>query len=99
MFYRKAFMGSFLHTAGAAMGAVMAGIVSYNSPRFMSGARDLTIAPRSPPKKAKSRGVNTRRGWRDFAYEVNRDPNSREATRRRRQIAAGSLRVENGLVP
>lgn len=88
---------------GAAVGAILSGVLSSGGNALHFNGPPSSV-PR--PKKAKRpanwarRGhADVHRGWRPFAFEVNRDPNSREATRRRRQIEAGSLRVENGLVP
>lgn len=86
---------------GAAVGAILSGVLSF-------GPHNLHFngAPAIPKKNGKrpagwtKRGsASVHRGWRAFAFEVNTDPRSREAQRRQRQIAAGSLRVENGLVP
>ncbi len=88
-----------IHIAGAAIGAMLAGIVSRQSPALMFGASDLGGMSKPAPRPRKRRPGRVHRGWTPSYFEVNRDPACREATRRRRQIAAGSLRVENGLVP
>lgn len=79
---------------GAAVGSILAGVLSHGSHALHF------MGPTEKPKPRKRPANHRKFRRRDtFCYEANTDPNSREAQRRQRQIAAGSLRLENGLVP
>lgn len=98
----RGFRGGIGHI-GASIGAILSGVLSFkhaSMPDFFSmRALDAPTPFREhrATRKVKRRPAQVHRGWTPNYYGV-AGPDSREAERRRRQIAAGSLRVANGLV-
>lgn len=97
----RGFRGGML--GGLSLGSLLSGIMSFkvpNIPDFFS-ARSLNaptpFREHRATRKVKRRPAQVHRGWRPMYFDV-AGANSQEAERRRRQIAAGSLRAENGLV-
>ncbi len=96
MFKRIAFIST-------SIGGMMSGILSSlhgGLPNFFSMNALNSPTPfreHRATRKIKRRPATVHRGWTPNFYGV-AGPDSREAERRRRQIAAGSLRVANGLV-
>lgn len=91
--------GGFIGAVG--VGAMLAGILSFTGgglPGFFNQRAIIPSFERKPGKKRKNklRGTSVKRGWTPNYYGV-AGPQSREAERRRRQIAAGQLKRENGL--
>ena len=96
----RGFRGGFM--GGLSIGSLLSGILSFkipNMPDFFSGRALDTPTPfrkHRATRTVKRRPARVHRGWTPRYYDI-AGPESREAERRRRQIAAGSLRVENGL--
>lgn len=98
----RGFRGGIGHI-GASIGALLSGVLSFKVPNipdfFSARALDAPTPFREhrATRRVKRRPARVRKGWTPQYYGV-AGPDSREAERRRRQIAAGSLRVANGLV-
>lgn len=81
-------MGRGLMMAAAASVGLLSGFapINFNQYRYSAPVRANTSGKSKPPKRRRTTTFHARNG-------------QRECERRCRQIAAGSLRVENGLVP
>lgn len=94
----RGFRGGIGHF-GASIGALLSGVLSFPQiglPSFFQGQGVPSLRTPSKPRQIKRRPARVHRGWRPMFYGT-AGPDSREAERRRRQIASGQLKRDNGL--